>query len=127
MTKKTIQKKKLVAINQKTRINKNPPLPENPCITNPNTPHECSYMRTCWTATLRCMEMLEGHYSGHQNESLRGVYLPHIYEIMFILRPIHMAWPHFIPQDKMEIYYWAEAIYVTWLNRPEINKRKRID
>ncbi len=80
-------------------------------------------MLTCWSAALRCMDMLEGHYSGHQNESLRGIYLPHIYEIMYILRPIHMAWPHFIPKEKQEIYDWAEAMYNTWLMRPE-NRNK---
>lgn len=34
-----------------------------------------------------------------------------------------MAWPHFIPKEKQEIYDWAEAMYNTWLMRPE-NRNK---
>jgi len=89
-------------------------------------PHQCAYMSTCWSAALRCMVILEGYYTGHQNESLRGIYLPHIYEIMFILRPIYLAWPHFIAtKEKMEIYEWAEAMYQTWLQRPELQKKNK--
>lgn len=76
---------------------------------------------------MRSMYYLEEHYHGHQNERMRGAYLPHIYEIMAIVKPLHLSYPHLIPKDKIEIYNWASAMYETWLRHKAGDKKERID
>lgn len=69
-------------------------------------------MNTCWSAALRCLELLEKHYNSRDQWI---VALPSVWGIMFILQPIVLSWPHLIPKDKLEIYEWADRAYQQYL------------
>jgi len=70
---------------------------------------------------LRGACILQDHYTGFQTDPERGIYLPHIYELVSLLKPAHLAWPHMIPTEKQESFDWALALYESWLRTK--NKR----
>ena len=91
--------------------------------THPPEAHQCTYMVAIWGIMNRGLYLLEEHYHGHQSERMRGAYLPHIYELVSMLKPIHLSWPYLLPYDKKEIWDWAYALHETWLQ----TRQKRIE
>lgn len=74
-------------------------------------------MTSLWSTMIRGMHILQGHYTGHQDKTLRGIYMPHIYEIVSIIKPLCLAYPHFMPKENKDAYEWAVDMYDTWLKQ----------
>ncbi len=43
--------------------------------------------------------------------------MPHIYEIVSIIKPLCLAYPHFMPKENKDAYEWAIDMYDTWLKQ----------
>lgn len=124
LIKTSLPKKKAVVV-KKTK-----PIKTSPCVTSPNDPHQCAYQITLWSTMLRGLEVLEKYYeqfkeASKQEDKAPYIYLGHVREIASILKPIHLAYPHFVPQYRQQPLRWAITLYDGWLETRNIDIEKK--